>query len=260
MKKFSILLFLAIVAGIILKSQNLGNGLLWNSDINNGGQWFFLFMAVTAGALIDSVNPCAFSVLLLTIAFLFSMGKSRFNILKIGGAYILGIFSVYILIGLGILRTLYFFNASHCVSKLAAWLLIILGTINIINNFFPNFPIKLKIPSFTHSKIACLMSKVSFFSAFILGGLVGLCEFPCTGGPYLMILGLLHDKADFYKGLGYLLYYNLIFILPLIIILMLSGNKILFAKIDEWKKQKTLKMRFLSGIGMIILGIIILAL
>ncbi|KKU93205.1 MAG: putative membrane protein, partial [Candidatus Amesbacteria bacterium GW2011_GWC1_48_10] len=54
---------------------------------------------ITTAALIDSVNPCAISVLLLTIGFLLSLEKSRREILSIAGLYILGIFVTYILIG-----------------------------------------------------------------------------------------------------------------------------------------------------------------
>ena len=39
----------------------------------------------------------------------------------------------------------------------------------------------------------------------ILGALVALFEFPCTGGPYLFVLTLLHDYANFWKGFWYLI-------------------------------------------------------
>jgi len=58
------------------------------------------FPLITISSLLDSVNPCAFSVLLLTIAFLLNVGRTRMHILKVGGLYILCIFLVYILIGL----------------------------------------------------------------------------------------------------------------------------------------------------------------
>jgi len=249
-------LFFLIGGVLILKSQNIETKFLWN--LSNGRQW--LFPIVTVGALIDSINPCAFSILLLTIAFLFSLGQLRLRILKIGSVYILGIFLIYLLIGLGILQVLYLFNTPHFMSKVAAGLLIIFGVINIINQFFPSFPIKLKIPTLSHYWIAQLMEKASLPAAFLLGGLVGIFEFPCTGGPYLMVLGLLHDKATFLKGLIYLIYYNLLFILPLVIILMIGSNRIVYDKIETWRKQKTFKMQFFSGLGMIILGIIILML
>lgn len=232
----------------------------------------FLFIdilpLVAAAAVIDSVNLCAFSVLLLTIAFLFSAGNLRSRIIKIGGFYIFGIFLVYVLIGLGIMQTLHFFNAPHFMAKIGASILILLGGINIINEFFPvvakaltgkpaEFPIKLKIPSGAHQKIGRLIEKGSAPAAFLLGVLIGLCEFPCTGGAYLMILGFLHDRATYAKGVIYLLFYNLIFIIPLLIALFIASNKTLLEKIQTWQKNKTIKIKFLSGLAMVILGIII---
>ncbi len=257
-KKFSILITVLVVllASIFFfKSGNIGTTALWN--LSDGGTWLLPLVGVSA--LLDSVNPCAFSILILTIAFLFSIGTLRSGILKIGGFYILGIFAVYLLIGLGILQVLHLFNTPHFMAKVGASLLIALGFINIINEFFPSFPIKFRIPQVAHRKIAELMENASLPAAFLLGALVGLCEFPCTGGPYLMVLGLLHDQATYFSGLGYLILYNIIFILPLIIILLISGDKTLVEKVSIWKKQETRKMRLWVGIAMVALGLVIFA-
>lgn len=217
-----------------------------------------MFPVIAVAALVDSINPCAFSILLLTIAFLFSAGKLRSGILKIGGLYIAGIFLIYILIGLGILQTLYIFNTPNFMARIGATLLIALGSINLINEFFPAFPIKLKIPSGAHQRLGKLIERGSAPAAFLLGALIGFSEFPCTGGPYLMVLGLLHDQATFLKGLYYLIFYNLIFILPLVIILLVASDKNLLGKVQAWKKSETAKMRLWSGMAMILLGVIIL--
>ena len=181
----------------------------------------------------------------------------RSGILKIGGAYILGIFVVYVLIGLGLLQALHIFNTPHFMAKVGASLLIALGGINLINEFFPSFPIKLRIPQVAHRKMAELMNKASLPTAFLLGVLVGVCEFPCTGGPYLMVVGLLHDQGTYLIGVSYLLLYNLIFILPLVIILLIAGDSALLEKVKTWKKAETKHMRLWSGIAMIILGFLI---
>lgn len=257
-KKLTILVIVAVllIGGVfILKSGNFGTSAIWN--LSNSGQWLLPLVAVAA--IIDSINPCAFSILLLTIAFLFSVGKLRSSVLKIGGLYILGIFVVYVLIGLGIIQALHLFNTPHFMAMVGASLLVLLGLINIINEFFPSFPIKLKIPHAAHSKMAELMEKASLPTAFFLGVLVGLCEFPCTGGPYLMVLGLLHDQATYVKGLGYLLLYNIIFILPLVVILFIAGDKGLLEKVKSWKKENNQKMRLWGGIAMIVLGLLIFA-
>ncbi len=257
-KIIPLIIFAIVLLGLVVlfKNGGIGSKAVWS--LSQGGT--LLLPLVLISALVDSINPCAFSILLLTLAFLMSMGKMRSGILRIGGSYIFGIFLVYILIGLGILQTFHIFNTPHFMAKVGASLLVLFGAINLINEFFPKFPIKFKIPQSAHHKMAELMEKASMPTAFALGALVGLCEFPCTGGPYLMVLGLLHDQATFWKGLGYLIVYNLVFILPLVIILLIGSDKSVLEKVKNWKSKETGKMRLWGGIAMIILGLIIFAL
>ncbi len=259
MKKKKIISFAAIVALIILLF--VGVNFLKYSE---GGAAFFgslyekksMFPLVTGAALIDSVNPCAFSILFLTIAFLFSLGRTRKNILLVGGTYILGVFLVYVLIGLGVLQTLQFFNVPHFVARIGGAILIFSGALSLINHFVPSFPIKLGIPQRAHRKIATFVEKASIPSALALGFFVGMWEFPCTGGPYLMVLGLLHDRATFFSGFGYLVWYNIVFVLPLILILFTAGNEELLKKVEGWKKENV-KGRLIGGVAMMLLGTLI---
>lgn len=233
-----------------------GTAALWS--MSGEGQW--LLPLVVVASLLDSVNPCAFSVLLLTVAFLFSLGRLREQILRIGGAYIAGLFVVYVLIGLGILQALHLFGTPHFMARVGAALLVALGALNLLNHFFPAFPIRIGIPRGAHTKMGELVHRASLPAVFALGGLVALCEFPCTGGPYLMILGLLHDRGSYLPGLGYLLLYNLIFIAPLVIILGLASQEGLLQKVQDWKKRETGNMHLWSGLVMVILGLLIFAL
>lgn len=242
-------------AAIFFSSGTSASAALWS--LSNQGAW--LLPLVGVAALVDSVNPCAFSILLVTIAFLFSLGKLRSNVLEIGIAYILGIFLVYTLIGLGMLQVLHLFNTPHFMAKLGAFVLIAIGLLNLSNHFVPAFPVKVKMPQFAHGRMAALMEKASLPSAFGLGALVGLCEFPCTGGPYLAVIGLLHDRATQAIGLGYLLLYNVIFVLPLVIILLLGSDKALLEKVDSWRKRNTRAMRLWGGQAMVLLGLLIFA-
>lgn len=239
----------------LFRMENIGTTALWS--LSDGGKWLLPLIGVAA--LIDSINPCAFSILLLTIAFLLSIGKLRSSVLAIGSAYILGIFLVYLVIGLGLLQTLHLLDTPHFMAKVGAGLLIVLGLINIIKEFVPTFPIKLGIPQAAHRKIAVLMEKASVPTAVGLGVLVGLCEFPCTGGPYLMVLGLLHDHATYYTGAAYLVLYNLIFILPLILILLIASDHSLLAKVQSWQQGERGIMRWAGGAAMVLLGLIIFA-
>src|SRR5665811_1061255 len=158
MKKTIIIISVTLVAivGVVILQKSSGlSSFIWN--ISNQGVW--LLPLVLVSAILDSVHPCSFSILLITIAFLFGMQLSRKKILQLGGTYVLGIFTAYFLIGLGILKVLHLFNTPHFMGKLGASLLIVFGLLNLLNRFFPKFPIKLKIPGVAHSAMGkfCLL-------------------------------------------------------------------------------------------------------
>ncbi len=259
MRKIWILLAtVAVFVGIILvvKSTGIGTDALW--DISRQGQW--LLPLILVSAVLDSINPCAFSILLVTIAFLLSIGQVRQRILRIGMAYIAGIFFAYFAIGLGILQVLHLFDTPHFMGTVGAWLLIALGAINIINEYVPSFPIKPSIPHAAHRRIAALMNIASIPAAVGLGALVGLCEFPCTGGPYMSAVGLLHDQATYLTGAGYLILYNIVFVLPLVIVLGLASSTTVLGRLQEFKRRNLRATRLYSGSAMIALGALILVL
>ena len=256
MKKLIItisIVLVAVVGVIILKNSPATSAIIWN--LSRGGTW--LLPLVFISALLDSVHPCSFSILLITIAFLFGIQVGRRKILELGGTYIAGIFTAYFLIGLGVLKVLHLFNTPHFMGKLGATLLIVFGVINLLNRFFPSFPIKLKIPGVAHGAMAKLMDQASFPAVFGLGLLVGLCQFPCMGGPYLMVIGLLRDQVTYMSGFSYLLIYNLILIIPLVVVLFISANKLLVDKMQIWKRDNMNGLMLWAGVAMIIIGILI---
>ena len=238
----------------LLKQSALVSELLWNAS----GQGSWLLPLVLIAAILDSVHPCSFSILLITIAFLFGLQLTRKKIIQIGGTYIAGIFIAYLLIGLGILKILHIFNTPHFMGKLGAGLLITFGVLNLLNRFFPNFPIKLKIPTVSHVWMGKLMEKASLPAAFGLGFLVGLCQFPCMGGPYLMVIGLLRDQVTYLSGFGYLFLYNFILIVPLAVVLWITSDRLVVDRMQEWKRTRIQSVRLWAGIAMIILGFLIL--
>ena len=257
MKRVITILSIIVVAvlGItLLKQSTLVSELLWSAS----GQGSWLMPLVLIAAILDSVHPCSFSILLITIAFLFGLQLTRKKIIQIGGTYIAGIFIAYLLIGLGILKILHIFNTPHFMGKLGAGLLITFGVLNLLNRFFPNFPIKLKIPTVSHIWMGKLMENASLLAAFGLGLLVGLCQFPCMGGPYLMVIGLLRDQVTYLSGFGYLFLYNLILIIPLAVVLWITSDRLVVDRMQEWKRTKIQSVRLWAGIAMVILGLLIL--
>lgn len=256
-KSFATLLAFLVIffaAAILLGNYSGASSWLW--QISRQGQWFFPMLVVSA--IVDSINPCAFSILIVSLIFLFSLGSSTSKVIRYGLVYILGIFVAYFLIGLGILHALHIFNIPHFMSKLGALMLVIFAVLSILEAVFPRFPFRLGVPSGAHKKMNELLEKATLPGMFLLGGLVGLCEFPCTGGPYLMVIGLLHDSRTYWQGAGYLILYNLIFVLPLVLVLLVAGNKNLVEKVKDIQKRNRKGMKLLAGIAMIVLAIIII--
>ena len=245
---------LAILAIVVLKYAPGTAEMIW--AISQGGSW--LLPLVLFSSVLDSVHPCSFSILLITIAFLFGLQMTRGKILQIGGLYIAGIFAAYFTIGIGLLQIIHIFNVPHFMGKLGATLLILFGLLNLLGAIFPKFPIKLKIPDVAHRMMGKLINTVSLPAAFALGLLVGLCQFPCMGGPYLMVIGLLHDQVTYFKGFGYLVLYNVILIVPLVATLWIAAQKTLIDKVKEWKTTNMKNVHLYAGIAMVIIGIAVL--
>lgn len=256
LKALLVVAALVVVFVVVMRIGTTGTELTWN--LSKQGTWLLPLVAIAA--LIDSINPCALSILLLTIVFLFGIGQGRAGILKLGAVYIAGIFLAYLAIGFGIIHALHLFNTPHFMAKVGATIMIVWGALELITVYVPSFPIQLRIPQAAHGAMARLMNRASMPAVFALGALVGLCEFPCTGGPYLMVLGLLHDSATYLKGAGYLILYNLIFILPLVIVLAIASEHSLLEKVNTWRKSNTRAMRLWGGAAMIAFGVILLTL
>ena len=257
MKKLLITIGIVIAAilGIVALKFSPGfSSFLWS--VSQAGVW--LLPLVFFSSLLDSVHPCSFSILLITIAFLFSLQMTRMKILQIGGLYIAGIFAAYFTIGIGLLKVLHIFNTPHFMGKLGATMLILFGLLNLIGALFPKFPVRLKIPDIAHRSIGKLINVVSLPAAFALGLLVGLCQFPCMGGPYLMVIGLLHDHATYLNGFGYLILYNVILIAPLAVTLWIAANPTLIDKVKEWKQTNMKNVHLWAGIAMVTIGILVL--
>ena len=217
-----------------------------------------LLPAVVVTGLLDSVNPCAFAVILLLLAFLFTLRKSRNHILMLGGIYIGMIFLVYFAIGLGLLQSVRLSDEPHFVARAGSWLLIGLGALNLIEYFFPRFPVKLHMPAFAGARTHQLIKQATIPATFGAGILVGLCTFPCSGGIYVAVITLLNAETTMAWGIGYLALYNVLFVLPLIAILLAAGNRLTAKAWAAWERQHALDIRLWYGIAMVGLGAIML--
>ena len=207
--------------------------------------------------LIDGINPCAFGVLLFFIAFLYTMRRSKMEIYKVGAVFIFMIFLTYLLIGLGLLQAILISGVPHLFGKISAVLMLLLALVNIKDYFFYGKWFSLRIPSFAAPLIKERMKNFTLAGVIVLGFLVGLCTFPCSGGIYVGILSIMAIQTTFIEGLGLLLLYNVMFVVPLIVILLVASNEKVADKLNEWEQHNKKNMKLASGIVMLILAAIL---
>jgi cytochrome c-type biogenesis protein len=217
-----------------------------------------LLPLVLSTGFLDGLNPCAFAVLLFFVAFLFTIQRTSGTVWLMGLIYIAAIYLAYFLIGLGLMQAVLFINDHHLMAKIGSWLVIGLGLINLKDYSFPQLPIHLRIPTIAHGTIQDWLKRATFPAAGIGGFLVGLCTFPCSGGIYVAIVGLLAAKTTYLQGVGYLGLYNLAFVLPLFIILGGVGNRRVMHHIRLAERSSRRWVRLATGLGMVIVGAVIL--
>lgn len=213
--------------------------------------------AIVGGAAIDSINPCAFAVMIFLLGYLLALGSPKLA-LRVGLVYIATIFIVYFFAGLGILKALTAFDIAGIIYKIAAVLLIFIGLVNIKDFFWYGKGFTLAIPESKKPLIQKYISKASIPAAVVLGFLVSAFELPCTGGVYLAILSLLAARETQLAGIPYLLLYNLIFVLPLFIILGLVYFGISAKQMEEWRTKNRKWLRLVLGLGCVVLGVLML--
>lgn len=213
---------------------------------------------VLAAGLFDSLNPCAIAILLIFIALMFTLKRARLAVIGMGVVYISAVLVSYFAIGLGILKIVNLFGIPHILSYVGAWVVIVIGMIGLAEFFFPSKIRILSIPLKPRQIIAHWATKATIPAAAISGLLVGIFEFPCSGAIYLAVIGLLNAKETFIKGIAYLILYNLMFILPLIVILIITSNRAVTERLINADEQNSGKIRLISALIMIAIGASIL--
>jgi cytochrome c-type biogenesis protein len=217
-----------------------------------------LLPLVLGTGLLDGLNPCAFAVLLFFIAFLFTIRRTTASIWGMGLVYVGAIYLAYFLIGLGLMRAVLFVNDHHFMARVGSWLVIGLGLINLKDYFFPQLPVHLRIPTIAHGTIQDRLKRATLPAAAVGGFLVGLCTFPCSGGIYVAIVGLLAAQTTYLQGVGYLGLYNLAFVIPLLVILAGVGNRRVMHHIRLAEQSSRRWVRLATGLGMVLVGAVIL--
>jgi len=214
-----------------------------------------LVLPVTLLALADSVNPCTFAVFTaLLLITLNSIGKNR--MVTTGVSFIVTVFICYYFLGLGIFRVLAAFSYMN---KVIGILGLAIGAFGITHGLRPKW--KSPLPKFLR-KLMNLQINKSYTSptgGFILGLVASFTLLPCSGGPYIVGLGLLYTLNQPIQAYFLLSLYNAIFVTPLIIILVIvSASSIYSRRIKIIRSTRLGVMELFNSLLLIIVCIYLL--
>ncbi|MBI2042556.1 MAG: hypothetical protein HYT21_02320 [Candidatus Nealsonbacteria bacterium] len=209
---------------------------------------------VASTGFLDGIHPCAIAILIFFIAFLLTMQKTFRNIFFLGLVYIFVIFLTYLAVGIGLFSGIVLFGQHHFFAILGSWLLIVMGALHLKEYFLPNLPPHLRMPKISNEQIRLRLEKATLLGIIGAAFLVGLCSIPCSGGIYAAITALLASQTTFLTGFLYLLLYNFMFVLPLLILLIFAANPVTLARIAEFHRTHERTEKLIMGLLMVSIG------
>ena len=177
-------------------------------------------LLVIFAAMVDSANPCGLSVLVFLLIPM-AVAGSRRRILLVGGVYIAAMFLFHLLVGIGLFSVFSLSGLSRTFALIGGAIALILGIITIVDVIRNKETFILSIPESKKGLLGNYIRIASLPAAFILGILAGILGFSCTGGIYISILAIMGTEMTVMSGLPWLALYNIVYILPLILITLL---------------------------------------
>jgi cytochrome c biogenesis protein CcdA len=272
------------IEGLINASVPAGNSALTPDRIDLLSYFKSLKPLVILGAgLVDGVNPCAFTVIVFFISYLALQGYKRRELVAIGFSFIFSVFLTYLLLGLGIFNFLYSIRSFWAIAKIFN---IAVGVFSVILGLLALYDLAkfvmtketdglmLQLPKSIKARIHAVigaeyrrersgsggdrMQKRLFgliLGAFSTGFLVSLLEAVCTGQLYLPTIAFVLKASDFkLKALLYLLMYNIMFIIPLVLIFLLALLGVTSGQFGRFLKDNLVKVKALMAAVFLGLG------
>jgi cytochrome c biogenesis protein CcdA len=194
-------------------------------------------LTIAAAGLVDGLNPCAFATLVFLVSYLSASERKGGQVLAVGGAFTLGVFAAYLLVGLGFYRVLDLMGdtlnvLSRWVYGFTALLCAVLAVVSLLDFAKARRgeleDMSLRLSDGLRSRVRAVIRRSQRVRAFVIGAVVtgvvvSLLELACTGQIYLpTIVLVISDPELRAQALVYLVLYNLLFILPLVVVFVLT--------------------------------------
>lgn len=235
--------------------------------------------AIIGAGLADGINPCAFAVIVFFVSFLAAYKYTKKEIIVVGTAYCSSVFLAYLLMGLGAFHALYAMKGFRYVTLAVQWGTILLCVIFLALSLYDfivyqrtkkSEKMLLQLPKSYKEYIHKVMrfflrDKHSsmwrlLLAAAAVGFVVSGVEAVCTGQVYLptCVVILKEAGSQSWKAAEYLILYNLMFVLPLVLVFVLTLCGKESATFNSWLKKHLGLSKFL--LCCVFLGLLVLML
>lgn len=214
-------------------------------------------VTVVLAGLVDGLNPCAIAVLLVFVSATLlavgatmegGLGERRRALFRGGAAYVAGMFITYLLIGLGLMGFAGILRQDHVGTKIFALVAIAWSLLALQEALLPELGERLRMPPMLHSSAQRWVGRASLPGLFVAGSLIGLCTVPCSGNVYLAVLALLSSRSDLAEAFGYLVVYNLAFVVPLVVLLGAAATPIAMRSLARWQLHNRASLKLALGL------------
>lgn len=211
---------------------------------------------ITVAGLVDGINPCAIGMMVMLLGYLIVFVKKRERVLKTGLLYIGTVFLTYLVVGLGLYSFVSRFDLSggaNILNYVIGGALLIAGLIQFKDFLGIEGGPHLRIPTASKERLQKLIERANYPATFVLAVLVTLLETPCSLPIYVGTATILAQSGmSFPIIMLYFLYYNFLFVLPLIVVLgmMYQGERIVQMKEWEHKAKKWMHL----GLAVVLLS------
>ena len=224
------------------------------------------FIAITGLALVNSVNPCQIAMLILVlITILMQNQENKKKVLFSGLAFIIAVYIGYLFYGIILVQLFQTFTGllrqgSIYIRYVFATLSMIVGALQIKDFFFYSpGSFATEMPIWMRSRAKRIIQKItSPLGAFFTGFIVTLFLSPCTMAPLLVATESL-AQLGLIGALPWLLYFNFIIVLPLIIIILfIYFGFATTESVSNWKERNIRIMHLIAGILLFSIGFALL--
>jgi len=225
--------------------------------------------AVVLAGLIDGVNPCAFATILFFVSYLAISRRGKGALLAVGLAFTLGVFVTYLAVGFGAMSVLRVVSAVHVVGRalfgLFAALCLALAVLSFqdyrlarqgrLHDMLLNLPEPLR--ERIHGRIRS-GGTAYLGAAFLSGVIVSLLELACTGQVYLptitFMVGVPEMRA---AAVGYLVLYNVMFVVPLLVVLGMATYGVSAVRFQDWFVRNAAASKLVMSVLFLSLGVLL---